>query len=439
MDLNTSQTQHKRILFLISLLQTPEFTNDKEEIDECLKELRELKVDVRERIRQEDLAIANEYDVVIVVAHYDDTSDMLVLSDGMMPINDFVSYLPQDFSGLIDFCSCNSITAFQTIKNRCPSCLAKVSLKTIPLLRRIIIYPSVIERFLSNDSIDYDTAFRQVSNDYDEILGKISTGRTSEPEMTSLGQDMTTVYAPNVVKRNVPFQVIVFVHYESEKIIIKNDARQWQTDAIIRDSKELMSLKEGEKVKISLDFITSNERFIHVDEGKERVREISSRRFDETFVITVLPGFPDDGFLAFITISNSKDEYIRSHNFDISVGDCEDKTPAKVDIETTNTYGSETVLSMTKYTKKESGNVVEPSLIDKLIPIFFSDKEKIDEFLVLVKGMTPRGITDIVNEFIGNKWISTYGNSHKGRLWKILSDAGIYTASKSYWNSMVNN
>lgn len=331
--MNTSGTQHKRILFLISLPQTPEFANDREEIDECLTELRELKVDVREHIRQEDLAAANEYDVVIVVAHYDDDADVLVLADSVMPIKDFVSYLPQDFSGLIDFCSCHSVTAFQAIKNRCPSCLAKVSLKTIPLLRRIIIYPSVIERFLEDESTDYDTAFEIVSKQYDEILGEVSEGRDTEPEMTHLGQDMSSVYAPKEVTRNDPFQIIVFIHYDWEKEVIKKQAEIWQSDALIGSNTELpLSLQEGDELTIALKFYTSYKEFIVVEGGCERHITIkqSERFFEETFVVTVLPEFPGRTFLPYIEIQKEGYEIIRSHYFDITVGEQKSNIPAKV-------------------------------------------------------------------------------------------------------------
>ena len=51
--------QRRKILFLISLPRTLEFEKDKDDVNECINELRELQVDVREHIKPEDLADAN--------------------------------------------------------------------------------------------------------------------------------------------------------------------------------------------------------------------------------------------------------------------------------------------------------------------------------------------------------------------------------------------
>lgn len=332
MSMNTSWTQHKRILFLISLPQTSEFVNDKKEINECLSELRELKVDVREHICQEDLSVANEYDVVIVVAHYNNDNDMLVLANDMMPIQDFVSYLPHDFSGLIDFCSCHSVVAFQAIKNRCPSCLAKVSLKTVPLLRRIIIYPSVIERFLGEDSLDYDTAFELVSKEYDEILGEVCEGRDTEPEMTHLGEQMTSVYAPDAVKRDSVFQIIVFFHYDFEREVVKVKAERWQTNAAIQEDFDIpITLKENDEIFVTLSFDSTDNDNIKVKNNEyNKIVTIKKNLVVEKFVVYIMPNIRCNSFLANIEMAKDQEPPFIRCAFDINVADAENKTPAGV-------------------------------------------------------------------------------------------------------------
>lgn len=332
MSMNTSWTQHKRILFLISLPQTSEFVNDKKEINECLSELRELKVDVREHICQEDLSVANEYDVVIVVAHYNNDNDMLVLANDMMPIQDFVSYLPHDFSGLIDFCSCHSVVAFQAIKNRCPSCLAKVSLKAVPLLRRIIIYPSVIERFLGEDSLDYDTAFELVSKEYDEILGEVCEGRDTEPEMTHLGEQMTSVYAPDAVKRDSVFQIIVFFHYDFEREVVKVKAERWQTNAAIQEDFDIpITLKENDEIFVTLSFDSTDNDNIKVKNNEyNKIVTIKKNLVVEKFVVYIMPNIRCNSFLANIEMAKDQEPPFIRCAFDINVADAENKTPAGV-------------------------------------------------------------------------------------------------------------
>ena len=72
-------------------------------------------------------------------------------------------------------------------------------------------------------------------------------------------------------------------------------------------------------------------------------------------------------------------------------------------------------------------------LIEKLKPIFYNNEEDVRLFLKEIKGMKQKDITDLVNKWVADKRISDYGNSRKGDLWSILSDAGLYTKSRQNW------
>lgn len=296
--MNISSMLPKRVLFLISL--PVEFENDKEEIDQCLTELRELGVDVREHICQENLAIANGYNVVIVVAHYDDDADMLILANGTLPIKAFVSYLPEDFSGLIDFCSCNSAVAFQAIKNRCPSCLAKVSLRPVPLLRRIIIYPSIIEWFLEDEATDYDTAFDIMSKQYDEILGEISDGRDTEPVMTHLGEKQTSIYAPLKVAKKSVTPIQIFLHSEHENKQISEEA--YPNTSVHIKAQDLRNVEIGDVVTVKLSFFGFDIQHLHIFGDDTAVVVISDKRQEIRFFIVVCEEFSASNFGCYVDI-----------------------------------------------------------------------------------------------------------------------------------------
>lgn len=85
-----------------------------------------------------------------------------------------------------------------------------------------------------------------------------------------------------------------------------------------------------------------------------------------------------------------------------------------------------------------SDTISEQDLVAKLKPIFYNNEDDVRQFLKVIKGMTPKDITDLVNRWVKDKRISDYGNSRKGELWGILKDAGLYTRSKQNWSRRVD-
>ena len=79
----------------------------------------------------------------------------------------------------------------------------------------------------------------------------------------------------------------------------------------------------------------------------------------------------------------------------------------------------------------------DTELIEKLKPIFYNNVEDVKLFLKEISGMQPNNITDLVNTWVNDKRISSYGNSRKGDLWKILHDAKLYPRTIQNWNRRV--
>ena len=209
----SSQEQGKKILFLISLPLTPEFKEMRDDVEECLQELHGQGVDVREHIWLEDLAAISNYDIVIIVAHSHPDHPAFVLADGELTFNDFIDSLPSDFKGTLDISSCHSQTMAADIKEKCPDCKMQVALFTVPLLRRILIYPTIVEILNHDSSLDYNKAYDIVSKEFDKILGEVPENQTSDDPMTVLGKKFTAVYAPKQVALNEMFQIIVYIYY----------------------------------------------------------------------------------------------------------------------------------------------------------------------------------------------------------------------------------
>ena len=425
-----SQTmQRKKILFLISLPSTSEFQECVLDVNDCLDELRQLHVDVREHIRREDIAEANNYDVVIVVAHRDISSDELVLADGTMLIKDFVSSIPSDFKGVIDFSSCYSATAFNAIKDRCPQCKVQVAIVETTLLRRLIIYPSIVECLYDNPTIDYATAYKEVSKAFDYAMDEIDSKDSDIVPMTHLGEQMTSIYAPKEVKRDSVFQIIVFFHYDFEKSVIKVKAERWQTNAIIRDDFEIpFLLNENDEISVSLSFDSTDNDNIRVKDNEySKTVAIKKELLVEKFIVIVMPDFRNNSFLANIEMTKEDEPFIRCA-FNIDVTDHENKAPADIEMEIPQQPREPEVLTTTH----------NEEFIKQLMPIFYNDLDKIEKFLTMIRGMKPNAITDIVNDYVDNGWISNYGYTRKGVLWKLLYDEGLYKKSKANWNNRVH-
>ncbi|MBO7119178.1 MAG: hypothetical protein J6W03_02515 [Bacteroidaceae bacterium] len=78
----------------------------------------------------------------------------------------------------------------------------------------------------------------------------------------------------------------------------------------------------------------------------------------------------------------------------------------------------------------------ERRLIVRLAPIFYGNTDSVREFLLLAKGKKNLDIIFLTNLWIRDKRICS-DHCHRP-LWTALHDAGIYTATESNWNSLLN-
>jgi len=82
---------------------------------------------------------------------------------------------------------------------------------------------------------------------------------------------------------------------------------------------------------------------------------------------------------------------------------------------------------------REEAPTGKEDLVEKLKPIFYNNEGNVSRFLNEIAGMKDKDMTDLVNQWVGDKLISDYGNSRKGDLWTILSEAGLYKSSRQNW------
>lgn len=325
--------QHEKILFMISLPQTAEFEACNEYVSECVNRLRERGVDVCESIHREDLATINQYSIVIIVAHHDTDEDALLLSDGKLPMGDFVSSIPEDFSGELDFSSCYSASVMKAIKDRCPNCHIQTSSHQTALPLRLTAYPYVIDIINEDQSIEYHDAYMKVLDMMLEAAPEDAPeGEEEEKELVKLGKTMSSIYAPEKVMRDSPFKIMVFLHYDAEKKVVKLKAQRWQTNATIRDEFDIpISLKENDKISIVLSFDSTDDANIKVknDEYYKTVTLKAEGGIEEEFVVTILSGFKGNGILANVEMVKDEVSFVRCA-FNIDVVDSLNETPAEV-------------------------------------------------------------------------------------------------------------
>jgi len=83
----------------------------------------------------------------------------------------------------------------------------------------------------------------------------------------------------------------------------------------------------------------------------------------------------------------------------------------------------------------DGGSFSMEEVTEQLLPIFYSNKVAVRDFLSNCLRMKSTHITDMVNRLVKDRVIS---DQSKGRdLWQVLHDYGIYTKTESNWNMRV--
>jgi hypothetical protein len=326
--------QHKRALFMISLPQTAEFETCKDYVSDCINKLSERGVDVCESIHREDLATISQYNIVIIVAHHDTDDDALLLADGKLSMDDFVNSIPKDFCGELDFSSCYSASAMKAIKDRCPDCHVQASIHQTTLALRLMAYPFVIDLINEDEQIEYHDAYMKVLDMILQAASEVPED-DEELELVKLGEEKTSVYSPREVMRNSVFQILVFFHYDSENEVVKAKAIRRQNDAEISDEFDIpISLKKDDKIAITLSFESTDNANIKV-KNDEYTKYVTLKKeiVEEEFIITLLPDFQCNSFLAQIEFAKDGECFVRTKYFNIKVTDHINKVPADIEME----------------------------------------------------------------------------------------------------------
>lgn len=329
--------RHKKVLYLISLPDTPDFQKYESDISRCVSKLNALGVDVRTEISENILQSIKHYDVVVVVSHLDEEKCELVLSQTRMDIASFVCHLPVDFDGILDFSSCHSAQWMSAIKANCPNChvLGSVGQTTLPY--RLYIYPYVMEVFLSEESIDYQDAYRMVQ-DYvkNELRENGSIDKENHDPATKLGKKMSSVYAPSKVTYEQPFMVQLFLHEASDNIQkVTLQAKKFDPKTCHVETEELsVQLKKGDSILVSFSIFSARQEFFTIDEPVKTAKW-NGKMAKFQFNAIVSKQYPSESFIGKLMIEVNH-EPVGNCSFSIVLANNIDEAPAPTTLEARN-------------------------------------------------------------------------------------------------------
>lgn len=228
-------------------------------------------VEVRD-LTAEALANADNYSVIIIVAHHNETLDALILQDGTgLSLNALRNAIPKTFAGLLDISSCGTKALAKAVKERCPSCHVQAAASTAGLELRLFLYANLLPFITAHPDIDYHAAYVRALNE----IKQAQQGQQDLKETTKLGgQKNTSVFSPLEVKRKATVPIHVFIHYDSEQKVVKDKAPNTE---IHINSESLRGVHVGDELTIRLSFIDNGEthhlRIEGPDEFKVRVEE----------------------------------------------------------------------------------------------------------------------------------------------------------------------
>lgn len=330
-------------LFLISLPNTEEFLREKSFVSDTITKLRGLGVDIYDRIDADVLSQMTSYDYVIVVAHHDISIDSLVLKDKNLKMSEFISYIPEDFSGVMDFSSCYSASVMAMIKQRTHNkCRVQTVVKQTTLVLRMIMYPHIVQLLINDSNLQYDEVYSQV---LDIVNINISDIRDNDscslpnyniPKIAGKlgGEDgFSTIYAPSQVMRNQPFLVNIFFHRDEESGAIELLSQRLDPKTSLVDTQIIpIDIKLKDKLTARISVNGGNSFGINVNNGIDTKSIIWFNRATKIqFPLTVNNDFVGDSFVCEIKIEVNS-EPVGECMFMIFVSETNSQVPCSVSL-----------------------------------------------------------------------------------------------------------
>jgi len=265
-----TKARRDRVLFLISLPDSPEFEAHADDVADCVRNSRAFGADVVESINAKTLSQIINYDVVIVIAHHDISNNYLELADGILPLEDFVAALPPDFNGVLDFSSCNSAIVFDKIKDRCPDSLVMTPTDEVGLLLNLVVYQTVIKHLTNKHWRSYIQIYNKVLKKAKRLHSLHSNGEIPMQPSQKLGTGKSSIIVPDQVRKTKPFQVIIKLRKDKESGLLSFNTLLLDSNNNLQERTTTVPIKTGDTISMRLYFISPERDLIHLRDGQSR-------------------------------------------------------------------------------------------------------------------------------------------------------------------------
>lgn len=330
-------------LFLISLPNTEDFKKEESFVSATMTKLRGLGVDVYNKIDAEVMSQMTRYDYVIVVAHHDTSIDSLELRERNLTMSEFISLIPEDFSGVMDFSSCYSASVMAMIKQRTHNkCRVQTVVKQTTLVLRMIMYPHIVQLLINDPNLQYDEAYSQVLDIVNINISDIkvshacsSSNYNNAKIARKLGDEegFSSIYAPSQVMRNQPFLVNIFFHRDEESGAIELLAQRLDPKTSLVDTQIIpIDLKLKDKLTARISVNGGNSFGVNVNNGIDTKSIIWFNRATKIqFPLTVNNDFLGDSFVCEIKIEVNS-EPVGECMFVISVSETNSQVPSSISL-----------------------------------------------------------------------------------------------------------
>lgn len=326
-------SRHKDILFLVSLSPDIIFNlkNKKFDYSYFLNQIKSINnVDFRESISRDDLAIANQYKIVIVVGHR--KGDFLELSDrSLFPLGDIVASLPTNFAGVIDISVCDSTVIHDALKMHCPRAIVQTANEKTGIDFRLPLYSILLSRLPVN--INYRDAYLLLLERMEAKQNLIPKQELENRQTTTkLGTESkddirSSVFMPEKVNRGEFFKLQIKMHLDVDTgTLYFEEARGNDPNTAQRKKNvAIKDINKGDELFLYLCFLDAKDRkptkliivqgFEHVEDSFLVKITINNENPMVVLHVKVTNDYPDSKF--FTTIKFLKDGKLISDEYDL--------------------------------------------------------------------------------------------------------------------------
>ena len=299
-----------------------------------------------------DLQKANDYDVVIIIAHHSDDSDEIELSGGMVGTKQLVNAIPLGTQTVFDVTSCYSSYLIPKLKARLPeSRIIGISSAT-SLALRLYVLEKVINVLSSRSETNYLDALRTVISSLPREYG---IPRDFNPAIYLGGKQQSSVFSPKEAIPGEDFIVSIFIHRDKDAQRAEIEAKMMDDSIEKRGSKSLsFPLRDGDVLEFQLSCPHLKKGEFSIDKNRKKViwdGDICSVEF----VVSVSPDCSISAFVGKIKICVNK----------IPAGDMVFKTQI-VQRKEGRTSQDSAPFTFSPYNQQEEMSLAKKELLEKL-------------------------------------------------------------------------